>query len=214
MGYKNFRDRCGSGFINQIDRGGRFLAYVKFKFADKSVKNSFKFSGSYGQSKIKIDASVEALSEQQRRNSYAEIDIYMEGGNLASFEKVLSDFSPVECQLDKWEDCKAVIKNIIKYSSSIFPADVASGHTRNLNFSTSPYPVSRFNLDPDYLAARKELASEAQNQVGYQLKVEDILNLKAELLSESRREKLNDIEKSIRIWKIYTMRYMTVMRMM
>ena len=106
LGYSYFRERCGDAYINQIDRGGRLLAYVKFKFSDKSVKNNFKFSGSYAQAAIKVDASIDVLSELQKKNSYAEIDIYMEGGDLSTFNQVLDDNSPVECKLENWDDCK------------------------------------------------------------------------------------------------------------
>ena len=54
---------------------------------------------------------------------------------LANFGQILSGHSPVECSLDNWDDCKEVVKNIIKYSTETFPKDVVDGYTRSLNFA-------------------------------------------------------------------------------
>ena len=60
-----------------------------------------------------------------------------------------------------------------------------------MNFSTANYPIETFGINPEYLAARKDLAAEAQKQVKHQIKIKDILDLESDKLSESRRTQLN-----------------------
>ena len=155
QGYKAFREKCGNTYVSAADKGGIFLAYIKFKFSDRNLKNDFNFNASYKGSMVNVDASIDALSRKQRQNSYAEINIYMEGGDLATFNETMADNFPIECKLDDWAKCKDMVKSIIRYSSSTFPADIAKGHTRNIHKTVTKYDMTEDKVDPVF-AEREE----------------------------------------------------------
>ena len=118
---------------------------------------------------------------------HPEINIYMEGGDLATFNETMADNFPIECKLDDWAKCQDMVKSIIRYSSSTFPADIAKGHTRNIHKTVTKYDMTEDKVDPVFAERRDVLSKETERQAILLAKIEDILKLESDKLTKSQR---------------------------
>lgn len=193
-GKASVRRRCGNYYVSQVDLGGMLRVIVKFRFANKALKENFTFSGSVSAGLNKVETSTNYMNETEKKNSSAEIYIYQEGGDLAHLGEILDPAAAVECSIETWERCRAMIARIMDYGIKTFPADVQAGKGRIYAYKTVPYFDIDFAPLPEEVQAKRTATMVEMEKQDYDIvKVQYLMKDRENQTIDDRKRELEGI---------------------
>lgn len=194
VGQGTVRRRCGNRYVSQVDAGGMLRVMVKFRFSNKTVKQNFNFTASVKAGLNSVTATTDIMSEDELKNSSAEIHIHQEGGDLGNLGQILDPSAVVECSLDRWDQCQNMIKKIMEYSVNTFPADVKAGNARLFSYKTTPYFDIDFAPLPDEVQAKRMATMIEMEKQDYDIiKIQYLLKDRENHTIDDRKRELENL---------------------
>jgi hypothetical protein len=177
--YERWAKTCGTHYVDEIRKGGKFFFSIKIDFGSRSEKQQFEANFKIEGPAVGVNATLQQASEHFSKRSKVTVSVYQYGGDVEKVSGVFANTedarqSYVSCSLGHFEACASVLQNALAYATDVekgFPSQLKDSAKRStLSYDVTEYTASGLYKDPPpgledlVLLKRQELAQNFETQ--------------------------------------------------
>lgn len=189
--YERWAQTCGTKYVDEIRKGGRFYFSVRIDFSSQSEKKQFDANFKISGPAAGMTATLKDASEHFSSHTKVTVSVYQYGGDVERVSGIFSNSRDgrkayIQCSLGHFDACAMVIQNALAYATDIdkgFPSQLKAENKRAvISYDVTDYAAAGLYknpppfLDQVVMLKRRELAQQFEEQYRWRQTVDAILN--------------------------------------